>query len=166
MVFSSSFKESINYYVGAAYFHFNKPKVSFNKNFNDIKLAPKVMINAGLTGAIGEENDIIIYADYFKQGGGEQMQAGLMYKHNLVKYDDDDVVSLSGGAFLRWNDAVLPVIKLDYYKFGVGFTYDANISKLKTASQSRGGFEISMSYRNYLNIRNSSLNKTRCPVTF
>ena len=166
MVFSSSYKESINYYVGAAYFHFNKPKVSFNRISNEIKLAPKVMFNAGLTGSVGESNEIIAYADYFTQGGAEQMQAGLMYKHELVKQDEDEVVSLSGGAFLRWNDAVIPVIKLDYYRFGIGVTYDANISKLKTASQSRGGFEISMSYRNYLNIRNSSLNKTRCPVTF
>ncbi len=162
MVFSSSYNETIKYYLGGAYFHFNKPKVSYNKLLNDIKLPSKVMINAGLTGEIGENNEIIAYADYFTQGGGEQMQAGLLYKHDLVRIEED-AISLYAGSFLRWNDAVIPVIKLDYYKLSVGFTYDVNISKLKSASQSRGGFEISLSYRNYLNIRNSSLGQTHCP---
>ena len=35
--FSSTFGNDINYYLGAAYFHFNRPKVAFNKQ-NDIIL--------------------------------------------------------------------------------------------------------------------------------
>ncbi|MBK6829018.1 MAG: type IX secretion system membrane protein PorP/SprF [Chitinophagaceae bacterium] len=47
---------------------------------------------------------------------------------------------------MRWNDALIPVVKLDYTPFSVAFSYDANISTLKPSSYGRGGFEISLSY--------------------
>jgi type IX secretion system PorP/SprF family membrane protein len=165
MSFSSTFGYDVKYYVGAAYFHFNQPKVAFD-NARDIRLNKKVMINAGLSVPTSDYDRIILYGDYFDQGGNSQMQGGFMYQHFLVQEDEDETVSLSGGSFLRWNDAVVPVLKLEYYHLGVGLTYDVNISKLKAASQSRGGYEITLSYRNFLNIRNSSSEKVRCPVTF
>ena len=165
LVLSSSLSENFKYYVGGSYFHFTKPKVAFNKN-NNIFLPEKIMVNAGIAASFSDDNELIIYTDYYKQGDRAQMQGGFMYKHNLVNDDEDNIVSISGGAFLRWNDAVIPVVKLDYYKFGIGFTYDANVSKLQSASHLRGGFETTLSYRNYLNIRNTSLDKTRCPGIF
>jgi type IX secretion system PorP/SprF family membrane protein len=165
MSFSSTFGYDVKYYVGAAYFHFNQPKVAFD-NARDIRLNKKVMINAGLSVPTSDYDRIVLYGDYFDQGGNSQMQGGFMYQHFLVQEDEDETVSLSGGSFLRWNDAVVPVLKLEYYHLGVGLTYDVNISKLKAASQSRGGYEITLSYRNFLNIRNSSSEKVRCPVTF
>lgn len=165
MAFSSTFGYDVKYYVGAAYFHFNQPKVAFDKA-RDIRLNKKVMINAGLSVPTSEYDRIILYGDYFDQGGNSQMQGGFMYQHFLVQEDEEELVSLSGGSFLRWNDAVVPVLKLEYYHLGVGLTYDVNISKLKAASQSRGGYEITLSYRDFLNIRNSSSEKVRCPVNF
>lgn len=165
MSFSSTFGYDVKYYVGGAYFHFNQPKVAFDKA-RDIRLNKKVMINAGLSVPTSDYDRIIIYGDYFDQGGNSQMQGGFMYQHFLVQEDEDETVSLSGGSFLRWNDAVVPVLKLEYFHLGVGLTYDVNISKLKAASQSRGGYEITLSYRDFLNIRNSSSEKVRCPVTF
>ena len=70
------------------------------------------------------------------------------------------------GTFYRRNDAVIPVIKLDYYNLAVGLTYNVNISKLRTASQFRDGFELTLSYKSFLNIRNSSAEKVRCLVNF
>ena len=80
--------------------------------------------------------------------------------------DNEEALAVSAGAFLRWNDAVMPVLKLDYYNMALGFTYDVNISKLRMASEARGAFELTISYRNFLNIRNSSVGKVRCPVGF
>lgn len=165
LIYSHELNESFKFYAGASLFHFNKPKVSFFKNSN-IVLDKKLMVNAGISGTFGESNSIVIYTDYFTQGGANQMQGGIMYKHDLVNEDEENTISLSAGSFIRWSDAVIPVIKLDYYKFGIGVTYDANISKLKVASHMRGGFEITLSYRNYLNFRNSSLDKTKCPGIF
>ena len=165
LTFSSTLNNDIDYYIGAAYFHFTKPKVAFNKDL-DVTLNRKLVVNAGLSAPTSDYDKFILYADYFTQGGSNQAQGGFMYKHDLVQQDEDESISVSAGGFLRWNDAVMPVIKLDYYKLGIGLTYDVNISKLRTASQMRGGLELSLSYKSYLNINNTSANKTRCPVTF
>ena len=164
MAYSSTAGNDIRYYIGGSYFHFNQPKVAFNSAV-DIKLNKKIMFNAGLSVPTSDYDRIILYADHFRQGGSSQTQGGFMYKHDLLQLEDEETISLSGGAFLRWNDAVVPVFKLDYYGLGIGLTYDVNISKLRAASQSRGGYEITVSYRNYLNIRNSSVNMVRCPVS-
>ena len=165
MVFSSTLGNDTKYYFGASLFHLNSPKVAFNA-LNDIKLNKKFMLNAGMSIPTGEYDKMILYADYFTQGGNNQTQGGLLYKHDLVRQDEDETISLSIGSFFRWNDAVIPVVKLDYYKLGIGVTYDVNISKLSVASRLRGGFEVTMSYRNFLTMRNSSLEKTRCPINF
>ncbi len=165
LIYSSTINENFKYYFGGSYFHFTKPKIAFNKS-SDLVLPAKVMVNAGISAPLSEYDRLIIYADYFQQGGSQQMQGGLMFRHDLIQEDEDDGLSITAGSLIRWNDAVIPVVKLDYYKLGIGVTYDANISKLKVASHMRGGFEVTLSYRNFLNIRNSSLEKTRCPSTF
>lgn len=162
LVFSSALDESFKYYIGGSVFHLAKSNVSFYKQ-NNLLLEKKIMINGGLSGALSDDNTLLVYADYFTQGGSKQFQGGVMYKHDLVRDEDENSVSITGGTFLRWNDAVIPMFKLDYYKLGIGLSYDANISKLKAASHMRGGFEVTLSYRNFLNIRNSSLGKTKCP---
>lgn len=165
LLFSSVFGNDIKYYLGASYFHFTQPKVAFSAA-NDIRLNTKLMFNGGLAAPTSDFDKIILYADVFSQGGSTQTQGGLMYKHDLIQEDVDDAVSLSAGAFVRWNDAVMPLLKLDYYQLGIGVTYDVNISKLRSASNARGGFELTASYRTFLNIRNSSAAAVRCPVAF
>lgn len=165
LLFSSELAGEVKYYIGASYFHFTQPKVAFSPA-SDIRLNKKLMINAGLAAPTSDADAVILYTDWFTQGGNRQVQGGFMFRHNLVQEDEDQGVSLSGGVFLRWNDAVMPVVKLDYYSLGVGLTYDVNTSKLRSASAARGGFELTLSYRSFLNSRNSSAEKVRCPVAF
>lgn len=164
LAFSSTMGGDVRYYAGAAIFHFNQPKVAFDAA-NDVRLNQKIMVNAGLSAPVAEQNRLILYGDYFTQGGHHQAQGGLLYRHLVLEEDDDYGVSLSFGGFYRWNDAFVPVVKLDYYQLSFGLTYDVNVSKLVKASQSRGGFELTMVYSSFLNIRNSSANKVRCPVS-
>lgn len=163
--YSSDYGYDNGWYAGLAYFHFTEPKVAFAQT-NDIRLNRKWVLNAGLSNATSDVDRLIVYVDYFMQGGNSQVQGGVIFKHDLMQEDVDYTVSLSGGGFIRWNDAFVPVIKLDYYNLGIGLTYDVNISKLKKASMGRGGFEATLSYSNFLNIRNSSTQKVRCPVAF
>ncbi len=163
--YSSDYGYDNGWYAGLAYFHFTEPKVAFAQT-NDIRLNRKWVLNAGLSNATSDVDRLIVYVDYFMQGGNSQVQGGVIFKHDLMQEDVDYTVSLSGGGFIRWNDAFVPVIKLDYYNLGIGLTYDVNISMLKKASMGRGGFEATLSYSNFLNIRNSSTQKVRCPVAF
>lgn len=163
LLFSSVAGYDIKYYFGASYSHFTQPKVAFS-NFSDIRLNKKLMFNAGISLPTSEYDKVIFYLDVFTQGGNRQGQGGVMLKHDIIQEDDDVAFSISGGAFLRGTDAIIPMIKMDYYRWAVGLTYDVNISKLRPASQARGAYELTLSYRNFLNIRSSSIDKIRCPV--
>ncbi len=163
--FSSTAGESTRYYIGLGLFHFTKPKVAFQQQY-DIVLNPKWVVNAGLSAPVGDANKLIVYADYFMQGGARQIQGGLLLSHDLSAYDENHKTTISGGAFYRWNDALVPVLKLDYNQFAVGITYDVNVSKLKSASQYRGAYEITLSYKAFRNSVNSSAEKVRCPAFY
>jgi len=165
LAYSVIFGFDTRFYVGAGFFHMNRPRVAFNKD-NDYRLNAKYVLNAGLSIPASDYDRLIIYSDIFTQGGNLQGQGGLILNHNFFEEENDQNLALGVGTFLRWNDAVIPVIRFEYYKLNVGLSYDVNISKLKTASQYRGGFEITLSYKNYLNIMSSSSQKVRCPVQF
>ncbi len=164
MSYSDRIGQNTKFYIGGAYFHANKPKVSFLDD--KVLLKPRSVINAGLSIETSEYDNFYIFGDYIHQGGNRQGLMGLMYSHIIGEYMEDDNVSLSLGAFYRWGDAVIPSIKLNLYKVSLGISYDMNVSKLARASQLRGGYEFTASFRSFLNIRNTSLNKVKCPVTF
>jgi len=70
--------------------------------------------------------------------------------------------TIHAGTFLRWNDALIPTLKLDYNPFSITVSYDANISKLKPSSYGRGGYEVSVSYVGFRQNK-SSIDAIRCP---
>ncbi len=160
--FSSIAGADTRYYVAVGLFHFTKPKVAFQKEY-DIVLNPKYVVNAGLSKPISDANKLTVYADYFMQGGARQVQGGLILSHDFIEAAENQKIAFSAGLFYRWNDALMPVIKLDYNQFGIGINYDVNISKLKTASQFRGAYEVTLSYKAFRNNYNSSADKVRCP---
>jgi type IX secretion system PorP/SprF family membrane protein len=164
VTYSQGFGESGSWYLGAALFHFNKPKVAFYTNNESTVLLNKLTFNAGVTTPTSEYNRLVLFGDYTKQGGSNQFCGGALYGTDLVQqYDGEDKVSFYAGAFYRWKDALVPIIKLDYYNMAVGLSYDVNVSKLKTASQLRGGFELSLSYRAKFNSRGGAAgDKMRC----
>jgi type IX secretion system PorP/SprF family membrane protein len=150
-----------NYFLGAAYHHFNRPKESFYRNAN-IELFPKWVFSGGIRFGVSDYSYITVQADQSTQGPYQETVAGAMYGLKLGEDHDNPDYTIHGGAFLRWNDALIPALKLDYAPFSVTMSYDVNISKLKPSSYGRGGFEISVSYIG-LRKNNSSLDAVRCP---
>ena len=165
LCFSGVAGESTRYYIGVGMFHFTQPKVAFQKQ-NDISLNHKWVVNAGFAAPITEVNRLIFYADYFMQGGSRQAQGGLMLNHDFVQYDEDQKTSISAGMFYRGKDAFMPVVKLDYYQYSLGISYDVNSSKLKSASQYRGAYEVTLAYKAFNNKYNTSANKVKCPLFY
>jgi hypothetical protein len=90
-----------------------------------------------------------VQADQSIQGGFNETVGGAMYGLKIGNDADNPAYTIHAGAFMRWNDAIIPVVKLDYNPFSVAVSYDVNISKLKPSSYGRGGFEISVSYIGY-----------------
>jgi hypothetical protein len=82
---------------------------------------------------------------------------------NFVNGISEVQYALHAGMYMRWKDAIIPVIKLDYHPFSLSLSYDINISTLKTASRGRGGYELSISYLAFKPKYNSSREAVRCP---
>lgn len=163
MSFSSGFGENSRYYVGAALFHFNKPKVAFYTSNSNVVLDPKFAVNAGLKMFTSDVDYLDFFVDYFKQSGHAQVTGGAFYNVELQRdYDTDASIGAGFGAMYRWNDAVIPAVKLDYYGLAIGLSYDVTVSKLKTVSQMRGGFELTASYKIKLANRSYFADKVRC----
>jgi len=168
LVYSSSFGSDAHYYLGIAMFHVNSPNTSFFSTTSDQQLRSKFVFNAGLSTPINEHDQVISYVDYYMQGGNNQLFGGLMYESTLINYpndndDENDALKISAGAFYRWNDALIPSIKLQMHKLMVGISYDVNVSQLRTASQLRGGLEFTISFQGFLNQNNSSRKSVLCP---
>lgn len=150
-----------SYFFGAAYHHFHRPRTSFYRNYAQA-LNPKMVFSGGLKMEINETTYFTLQADHSRQGGAKETIGGVIYSYKTGDYENPDYI-LHGGLLWRWKDALIPVIKLDYNPFSVAFSYDINLSQLKTASQARGGFELSVSYVGFLDRYNSSKYKMQNP---
>jgi type IX secretion system PorP/SprF family membrane protein len=160
--YNSVIGEDVNYFIGVGYFHFNRPKISFYNDKN-IELDPKLTFNAGITIPLEERVKLIAHYNQLHQGTYSEYIGGALIGYGLMDRGLESTRAIYGGLFLRWGDAVIPTIKLDMDKYEIGMSYDANISQLKTASQSFGGFEISLVFKGFLNSRNSTLESVNCP---
>lgn len=161
--FNSSFGEDNenNLFFGIAYHHLNRPSNSFYRSAN-AALHPKWVYSGGVKFQVNEQAFFNLQADYSKQGSASEIIGGALYGYKIGDPENPDY-TLYGGLFMRFRDALIPAMKIDYNPFSIGLSYDVNISQLKTASQGRGGFELSVTYIGFLDRDNSSRNKVLCP---
>jgi type IX secretion system PorP/SprF family membrane protein len=144
-----------DYYLGVGLYHFNKPKVGFFLNEQSSKLNPRFALNAGITLPLSDYASMEIFGDYFRQGGNRQFMGGLLYctnifHNNALSSTNEDLfndINFYAGAIYRWNDALIPTIKLDFYHFSAGISYDITLNQLATVSQLKGGMEFNLFYR-------------------
>jgi type IX secretion system PorP/SprF family membrane protein len=151
-----------NYFVGLAYHHFNRPKNSFYQN-PIVELKPKIVGSAGFKVTIDEASYLTIQADQTVQGSYKETMIGGLYSYKVGDNPEAPLYTLHVGAFMRLKDAVIPMVKIDYHPFSIGFSYDANISPLSVASRSNGGMELSISYVGFFDRDNSTRNAVLCP---
>ncbi len=164
MTFNTQVGENIdnNIYVGLAYHHFNKAqKISFYSDAN-AEMLPKWVASAGVRMNMTDYSFFTFYADHSIQGPHTETIGGALFSTKLDDMEDPRYI-IHGGAFLRWKDAVIPTVKLDFAPMAISTSYDVNLSQLRTASQGRGGFEISLTYQKYFDRNNSSKEAVRCP---
>jgi len=147
---SIGLQEDDNFYIGVAYHHFNKPKTSFYKD-QTIELDPRITVSAGIRYSLSEHSYFTAEADYSQQSAFNALIVGGMYSVKVGDYYDNPEYIFHFGGYIRWKDAFIPAVKLDYKNLGIGITYDANISRLKTVSQTRGGIELSIGWKGFLN---------------
>lgn len=159
--YNGSAGDDIDYFVGAGWFHVTKPKVAFFDG-KEVAVNRKYTYNFGLSVPASEIDRVIFYADYFTQGKVNIFQGGIMVSHDIFVLEDLHK-TITGGVLYRRQDAVIPVIQLELNKFTIGTSYDINVSKLSVASQYRGGFELTLSYKDWFNSRRANNREIKCP---
>jgi type IX secretion system PorP/SprF family membrane protein len=147
-------------FFGAALHHVNRPKNSFYKS--TIELDAKYVFSGGMKLTINEFAFFTIQADHTRQGSATETIGGALYSYKLGDDPENSNYILSLGSFLRWKDALIPVLKLEMNALAVSLSYDVNVSQLKTVSQGRGGIELSVSYIGFLSRENAKY-RVLCP---
>ena len=128
--------------IGLAYDHFGRPMETFISNFNS-NLYPKIAFHANGQFMVSDNFDLLPTWLYEKQNTFSEAIMGVNGKYIV---DAEQNTNIYLGLFVRFNDAIIPMVSMDYANFTLGISYDINTSQLKTASNGQGGLEISLCY--------------------
>ena len=143
ILYNGSTSERNNFYVGISMYHINRPQQQFTGG--QYILNPRTTIHGGAYFPIGATTTLHLSALQMLQGGASETMVGGAIQLT-ANPDVPKPASLYVGSWVRFNDAIIPYLGLEFDDFRFGLTYDYNSSSLKTASQNRGGIEISLIY--------------------
>ncbi|MBA3829517.1 MAG: PorP/SprF family type IX secretion system membrane protein [Taibaiella sp.] len=163
---SAGSNNEFTYIIGASGYHFSTPQNSFYKNAA-ITLQMRWNVNGGLSWQINETYSLLLQANYLQQGQYKEIMAGGLLSWTQREQGSEAVAfGLAGGFFYRYDDAIVPVVKIKYKDYSFGVSYDVNISTLKAASVMRGGYEISVFKTGIFSNASQDRGKTICPTNF
>jgi type IX secretion system PorP/SprF family membrane protein len=143
VLYSGSSSQGNNFYVGASMYHINRPKESFKNGF--YILNSRVTFHGGGYFPIGQSMTLHASAMHSSQGKATNTTVGAAMSF-LANGDESNPTNFYAGGWMRFGDAIIPYVGLEFGGLRIGATYDVNISSLKPASQSRGGMEVSLIY--------------------
>jgi type IX secretion system PorP/SprF family membrane protein len=146
IIYTGSSSDRNNYYIGASMYHINRPSETFSSS-GTWNISPRTTISAGGYFPVSDLLTFHTSAIYQVQSKASETVFGGAFAANLAE-DDVNPSTVYAGAWMRWNDAFIPYLGLEFSGLRIGATYDINVSTLRSASQSRGGMEISLIYIN------------------
>jgi len=144
ILYTVSTTDRNNFYGGVSLYHINRPKQEFTGiNYN---LYPRATIHAGGYFPVGQLTTLHLSGLFSTQAGAYETVLGGAMQFIAGDPAADKPTSFYGGGWIRVGDAIIPYVGLEFSDLRAGVSYDINMSDLKTASQSRGGIEISLIY--------------------
>jgi type IX secretion system PorP/SprF family membrane protein len=158
VLYTGSTNGENNYYVGISLYHANRPKESFIGG--NYFLQQRITFQGGGYMPIGADKTLHGSFIHQRQAGASETVLGGAVSMNM-NGEVDRPTEVYAGLWYRWNDAVIPYLGLEVANFRFGFSYDLNVSSLRTASNTQGGAEMSLIYINKPGDPN--LRKVNCP---
>ena len=159
---SAGADNKLTYIIGFSGYHFTQPKFSYYQSagFNE---NIRWNGNLGVAGNFTENISIMAQANYARQGPYNEILVGALLSWTAASQAFEETVVLSGGAYYRYADAIIPVVKLKYKHLALGISYDVNISTLKEASKMQGAYELTLFVSGKYAGKNGLASKTVCP---
>lgn len=154
LLWFSVLDENTNFFVGAAYHHLNRANIAFT-NGTSTPLYSKITVHGGGEFLVSDRMGLIPGMIMRFQGKSMEIIPGTSVKYIFGKSRRSQQ-ALQLGAWYRMSnssegaitsDAVILSTKFDYNEFTLGFSYDLNVSSLKTASNSNGAYEFALQYK-------------------
>lgn len=160
--FSAGRSQDATYMFGVACYHFNQQLFSYYRTYN-YKQNIRWNVNGAMAKEINENVMLQLHANYATQGSYSEMIGGALLGWRAFKAFSEPEYEVYVGAFYRYNDAIIPVLKLRYRHAAIGVSYDVNTSTLRQGSNMRGGLEISASLTGNYPPGRGAYKKTVCP---
>src|SRR5690606_16465975 len=143
LLFSGSSNGENNYYLGASMYHINRPKVSYkDKNWY---LGGRVTVHGGGSFPVSDVVGVNVSVIHQIQSKASETVIGGAVSLN-ANGDYENPTNVYVGSWMRFNDAIIPYVGLEFNGLRIGASYDVNISSAKAATGNRGGSEFSLIY--------------------
>lgn len=155
-----------NFYGGLALHHVNRPNVTFQSNTTTVEaIGQRFTAHAGGQVWLSKGLYVVPGFVFLKQGSQVELNLGTNLRFAVGNSRTSDQ-SWQIGAWYRLtnrfveptavdadpsieffhSDAIIFTARFDYDNFGLGFSYDYNVSELRAASVGNGAFEFSLNY--------------------
>ncbi|MEY4605098.1 MAG: hypothetical protein RIT43_2390 [Bacteroidota bacterium] len=141
--------KTFQFTTGLTVSHLNKPKNSFNGSDERLPMKFAAFGNS----LVSLPNSTLSIGPSFLyqlQGKFSELLVGTRFRFMLQeasKFTGFRTASAASlGVYLRNKDALIAMLQYEISNYSIGFSYDMNISSLKSYSNLRGGFEISLRY--------------------
>ncbi len=158
-VYNGATNDYNNFYIGASVYHINRPKVSF-LNAQYI-MNPRVTVHGGGYFPIADATTLFVSANHQRQAGASETIFGAAVGRTVNGDYVENPTDVYAGVWVRYGDAIIPYVGLEFGSYRFGFSYDVNTSRLAAASQRRGGMEVSLIWtKKYVDPNKKKLN---CP---
>ncbi len=140
----------MNYYIGIAGFHLNKPRAAFNSNQKFVRMQPKWNANFGCTKPLNLHLGLTAHINYSLQGNASELISGALLNWTFFDPTKERILTFSMGSFYRLNDAIIPTVRINAKQLTYTISYDINTSALSTVTKGQGALEISIYSRGWI----------------
>ncbi len=135
--------EDKSFFVGGSVYNILRHKD--NLMTDEYKMPARYVIQAGGQVFVGEVGKIYFSLTNMGQAKANETTAGGAFGLQLSESTKRNEVNI--GMWYRYKDALIPYIGYYYQGFQLGLSYDYTVSALKTATQVRNGYELTLIYR-------------------
>ena len=142
----------LNVNVGFSVHHIAQPKYSYYSTGNELLYRKYVLYGNANIGIKNSSLSLVPGFIMYRQGTTQEILFGTQFRY-LLKENSRYTSFVNGaavsfGAYYRAADAVVATMLIEMSHYAIGFSYDVNTSDLKSASNYKGGFEISLRFIN------------------
>jgi type IX secretion system PorP/SprF family membrane protein len=134
--------EHKSFFAGMAVYNILRHKE--NTLGNEFKMPTRITFQSGGQLWVGEYGKVYLSLTTMSQAKATEITVGSAYGLQLTDGEKNELV---GGMWYRYKDAMIPYLGYQTKTFQVGLSYDYTVSGMKTGSQIRNGYELTLQYK-------------------